>query len=89
MAPRNRLSGADSKPIRAAAVKSRGGERRIKSSKHDFEQVGIWKTNKREPFDEAPLLCFDAIKTRSLSIFWDKSVGRLMTGRTVAGVERA
>ena len=31
-APRDRLSGAGLKPIRAAAVKSRGGERRIKSS---------------------------------------------------------
>jgi hypothetical protein len=31
-APRDRLSGAGLKPVRAAAVKSRGGERRIKRS---------------------------------------------------------
>src|SRR4249919_889115 len=31
-APRDRLSGAGLKPVRAAVVKSRGGERRIKSS---------------------------------------------------------
>src|SRR5690242_14824668 len=34
--PRDRLSGADLKPVRAAAVKSRGGERRIKSPRHDL-----------------------------------------------------
>ena len=31
-APRDRLSGAGLKPVRVAAVKSRGGERRIKRS---------------------------------------------------------
>ena len=37
-APRDQLSGAGLKPVRAAAVKSRGGERRIKSS-DQTEQV--------------------------------------------------
>jgi hypothetical protein len=30
-----------------------------------------------------------AVETRSATIFWDKSVGSLMTERTAAGVEGA
>ena len=48
MALRDRLSGAGLKPVRAAAVKSRGGERRMKSS-DQTEQVRIRKTNESEP----------------------------------------
>ena len=47
-APRDRLSGAGPKPVRAAAVKSRGGERRMKSS-DQTEQVRVRKTNESEP----------------------------------------
>ena len=50
-APRDQLSGAGLKPVRAAAVKSRGGERRIKSSGQDPEQVGVRKTSESK-------LCF-------------------------------
>ena len=53
-APRDRLSGAGLKPIRAAAVKSRGGERRIKSS-DQTEQVSVRKTNESEPSEDASL----------------------------------
>jgi hypothetical protein len=53
-APRDRLSGADLKPVRAAAVKSRGSERRIKSS-DQTEQVSVRKTNESEPSDDASL----------------------------------
>ena len=53
-APRDRLSGAGLKPVRAAAVKSRGGERRIKSS-DQTEQVSVRKTNESEPSDDASL----------------------------------
>jgi hypothetical protein len=53
-APRDRLSGAGLKPVRAAAVKSRGGERRIKSS-DQTEQVSVRKTNESEPSEDASL----------------------------------
>ena len=53
-APRDRLSGAGLKPVRAAAVKSRGCERRIKSS-DQTEQVSVRKTNESEPSDDASL----------------------------------
>jgi hypothetical protein len=55
-------------------------------SRHDFEQVGLRKTNKRELFEDAPLGCFNVTKTESGTISQDTSVGSLMTGRTVAGV---
>ena len=53
-APRDRLSGAGLKPVRAAAVKSRGGERRIKSS-DQTEQVSVRKANESEPSEDASL----------------------------------
>jgi hypothetical protein len=53
-APRDLLSGVGLKPVRAAAVKSRGGERRIKSS-DQTEQVSVRKTNGSEPSDDASL----------------------------------
>jgi hypothetical protein len=53
-APRDRLSGAGLKPVRAAAVKSRGGERRMKSS-DQTEQVRVRKTNESEPSEDASL----------------------------------
>ena len=53
-APRDWLSGAGLKSIRAAAVKSRGSERRIKSS-DQTEQVSVRKTNESEPSDDASL----------------------------------
>jgi hypothetical protein len=53
-APRDQLSGAGLKPIRAAAVKSRGGERRIRSSEYT-EQVSVRKTNESEPSEDASL----------------------------------
>jgi hypothetical protein len=55
MAPRDRLSGAGLKPARAAAVKSRGGERRVKSPGHDPGQVSIGKTSASKPFEDASL----------------------------------
>jgi hypothetical protein len=54
-APRDRPSGAGLKPLQAAAVKSRGGERWSKSSRQDLEQVCIRKTNESEPVDDASL----------------------------------
>ena len=53
-APRDRLSGAGPKPVRAAVVKSRGGERRMKSS-DQTEQVRVRKTNESEPSEDASL----------------------------------
>ena len=55
MAPRDRLSGAGLKPARAAAVKSRGGERRVKSPGQDPGQVSIGKTSESKPIDDASL----------------------------------
>src|SRR4029077_20947892 len=52
--PRDWLSGAGLNPVRAAAVKSRGGERRIKSS-DQTEQVSVRKTNESEPSEDASL----------------------------------
>jgi len=52
-APRDRLSGAGSKPLQAAAVKSRGGERWSESSRKDLEPVSIRETNESEPFEDA------------------------------------
>jgi hypothetical protein len=39
-----------------------------------------------KPFDDASLVLFDATKTEGVWISRDKSVGSLMTGRTVDGV---
>ena len=55
MAPRDRLSGAGLKPARAAAVKSRGGERRVKSSGQDPGQVSVGKTSVSKPIEDASL----------------------------------
>ena len=55
MAPRDRLSGAGLKPARAAAVKSRGGERRVKSLGQDPGQVSVGKTSASKPFEDASL----------------------------------
>jgi hypothetical protein len=49
------------------------------------EQVSVRKTSESKPFDDASLRP-SAVETRSTSIFWDKSVGSLMTGRTAVGV---
>jgi hypothetical protein len=70
---------------RPAAVKSRGGERRIKKFRERPEQVSVRKTSESKPFDDASLRP-STVETRSTSIFWDKSVGSLMTGRTAVGV---
>jgi hypothetical protein len=55
MAPRDRLSGAALKPSRAAAVKSRGGEPRVKSPGQDPGQVSGGKTSASKPSDDASL----------------------------------
>jgi hypothetical protein len=55
MAPRDRLSGAGLKPARAAAVKSRGGERRVKSPGQDLGQVSVGKKSASKPIDDASL----------------------------------
>ncbi len=55
-----------------AAVKSRGGERRIKSSWHDHEQVRVRKTNKREPS-----------KTRRKLVRYRQNQGRFVPLRQV------
>src|SRR3954466_11255725 len=54
-APRDRLSGAGLKPLQAAAVKSRGGERWSKSLRRNLEQVHVRKTNESEPIEDASL----------------------------------
>src|SRR3954466_8811358 len=54
-APRDRLSGAGLKPLQAAAIKSRGGERWRKSSRKYLEQVCVGETNESEPFEDASL----------------------------------
>ena len=49
-------------------------------------QVGIRKMSASKPFDDASLELFSTIKTEGVWISRDKSVGSLMTGRTVDGV---
>jgi len=49
-------------------------------------QVGIRKMSASKPFDDASLVLFDTTKTEGVWISRDKSVGSLMTGRTVDGV---
>ncbi len=46
---RSRLSGAGSKPLHAASVKSRGGERWSQSERMYLKQVWIRETNVSEP----------------------------------------
>ena len=55
MAPRDRLSGAGLKPARAAAVKSRGGERRVKVPGKTRGKVSVGKTSESKPSDDASL----------------------------------
>lgn len=73
----------------AAAENARGGGRWSKSPRQDLEQVSIRKTNESEPIEDASLQTLDVAETRGDELFWDKSVGSLMTGQTVTGVERA
>ena len=87
-APRDRLSGAGPKPLQAAAVKSRGGERWGELKEH-LEQVNIRETNESEPFEDALVKSFSVVKTRGVVHLWDKSVRCLMTGQTATGVEGA
>lgn len=85
--PRDRLSGASLKPVGAAAVKSRGGERRIKSS-DQTEQVSVRKTNESEPFEDASLrIPMPSKPGPSCLVILDKSARCLMTGRTPTGEE--
>ena len=49
------FSAAGLKPARAAAVNSRGGERRVKSPGPDPGQVSVGKTSASEPYDDASL----------------------------------
>ena len=51
--------------------------------------MSIRKTNESEPIEDASLQTLDVAETRGDELFWDKSVGSLMTGQTVTGVERA
>jgi hypothetical protein len=53
--PSGSLSGAGLKPARAAAVKSRGGERRVKSPGRDPGQVSVGKTSASKSFEDASL----------------------------------
>lgn len=48
----------------------------------------VRKTNDNEPVEDASLRN-KVVKTRGVYLFWDKSAGGLMTGRTATGVERA
>jgi hypothetical protein len=54
-APRDRLSGADPKPLQVAVVKSCGRERWSKSSRHDLEQVCVRETSESKPTEDASL----------------------------------
>ncbi len=79
-APRDRLSGAGLKPVRAAAVKSRGGERRIKKFRERPEQVSVRKTSESKPFDDAS---FDILgQVRREPDDWTDG------GRRIGGVSR-
>jgi len=88
MALRDRLSGAGLKPVRAAAVKSRGGERRMKSS-DEIRAGGCPKDERKWTFRRRVVINISVVKTRSVSSSWDKSAGCLMTGRAATGVEGA
>src|SRR6202007_1181135 len=88
MALWDRLSGAGLKPVRAAAVKSRGGERRMKSS-DEIRAGGGPKDERKGTFRRRAVMNFRVVETRSVSSSWDKSAGCLMTGRAATGVEGA
>jgi len=72
-APRSRHAGAGSKPLRAAAVKSRGGERRRKGAARS-RQVRIMETNASEPLMTCRKRRND-VKTGTWSLARDKSSG--------------
>jgi len=78
MALRHRLSGAGVKPLQAAAFKRCGGERWSKAPRVYLGQVQIRKTSKPEPLltRRNPV---NGVKTRGVSIPWDKSTGNLIT----------
>jgi len=87
LALRSRATGSGFKPRRAAAIKSRGGERRRKRcpSRH---QVGNGKTNASELL----MTCRKAInrhQNRAALLARDESRRRLFVGWVVSGMEAA
>jgi hypothetical protein len=87
-APRDRLSGAGLKPVRAAAVKSRGGERRIKSP--DLIRAGECPEDERKRTLRRRVVIYPSVvKTKSVSSSRDKSARSPRSGRAATGVEGA
>jgi hypothetical protein len=86
MAPRDRLSGAGLKPTRAAAVKSRGGERRVKKSRARPGAGRCRKDERKQILRRRVVNVSSAVETRGDHVLWDKPVRSLMTERAAAGV---
>jgi hypothetical protein len=87
VALRGRRAGGGRKPPRAAAVKSRGGERRGKG-RALARQVWITKASASEPLMKRRNNLGD-IETRESFRLWDESGGCLLIGQAVSGVEVA
>jgi hypothetical protein len=86
-APRSRHAGAGSKPLRAAAVKSRGGERRRKGAAR-LRQVRTMETNASEPLMRCRKRRND-VKTGRESLARDESSGSLLIGWAASGIKVA
>jgi hypothetical protein len=85
---RGRPAGGGRKPPRAAAVKSRGGERRGKSRAISAAGVGQEGERKRTT-DDVSKRSTDDIETRPERTAWDEPGGSLPTGQAVSGMEVA
>jgi hypothetical protein len=86
MAPRDRLSGAGLKPARAAAVKSRGGERRVKSLGQDPGAGECRKDERKQTLRRRVVNLSSTVETRGDHVLWDEPVRSLITGRVAVGV---
>ena len=83
-----RFAGGGRKPPRAAAIKSRGGERRGKGT--SLSVLGVDHEGERKrTTDEVSKAIIDDIRTGVCSWLWDKSDGCLLTGQAVSGMKVA
>jgi hypothetical protein len=88
VALRGRCAGGGRKPPRAAAVKSRGGERRGKSRAFERGRCGSRRRAQAIPLMKRRKQIGD-IETRVSFVSWDESGGCLLIGQAVSGVEVA
>jgi hypothetical protein len=88
LALRGRLAGGGHKPPRAAAVKSRGGERRGKSRAFECGRYDPMKANVSEPQMTCRNL-LDDIKSGAGILSRDEPGGSLLIGQVVSGMHAA